>query len=82
MGSPVDDVALCKQLMEDVSVMLVPGSRCFGEGNDFKGYVRIPSAGDLGPKVRAEPLIFGPYQWMGTQVTSGWDRLLLRNECA
>ena len=41
MGSPVDDVALCKKLMEDVSVMLVPGSRCFGDGKDFKGYVRL-----------------------------------------
>ena len=41
MGSPVDDVALCKKLMEDVSVMLVPGSRCFGDGKDFMGYVRL-----------------------------------------
>ena len=41
MGSPVDDVELCKKLMEDVSVMLVPGSMCFGEGKDFKGYVRL-----------------------------------------
>ena len=41
MGSPVDDVAFCKQLMEDLSVILVPGSRCFGEGKDFNGYVRL-----------------------------------------
>lgn len=41
MGSPVDDVALCEKLMEDVSLMLVPGSRCFGDGKDFKGFVRL-----------------------------------------
>lgn len=43
MGSPVDDVAFCEKLMEekDTSVMLVPGSRCFGDGKDFKGFVRF-----------------------------------------
>ena len=41
MGSPVDDVAFCQKLIEDTSVMLVPGSRCFGDGKDFKGFVRF-----------------------------------------
>ena len=41
MGSSVDDVAFCQKLLEDTSVMLVPGSRCFGDGKDFKGFVRF-----------------------------------------
>ena len=41
MGAPVNDVAFCGKLMEETSVMLVPGSRCFGEGKDFKGFVRF-----------------------------------------
>lgn len=41
MGSPVDDVVFCEKLMEDMSVMLVPGSRCFGNGKDFQGFVRF-----------------------------------------
>lgn len=41
MGSPVDDVAFCEKIMVDMSVMLVPGSRCFGQGQDFKGFVRF-----------------------------------------
>ena len=41
MGSPVDDVAFCESLMKDTSVMLVPGSRCFGDGQDFKGFIRF-----------------------------------------
>ena len=41
MGSPVDDVAFCEKLMESTSTMLVPGSRCFGGGKNFKGYVRF-----------------------------------------
>ena len=41
MGSEVDDVTFCTALMDQTGVMLVPGSRCFGEGTDFKGYVRF-----------------------------------------
>ena len=41
MGSPVDDVAFCEKLMESASTILVPGSRCFGGGTDFKGFVRV-----------------------------------------
>lgn len=40
-GVPVDDVAFCQQLFEKNGVMLAPGNRCFGDGNDFKGYVRV-----------------------------------------
>ncbi|KAJ6187252.1 hypothetical protein N7519_002160 [Penicillium mononematosum] len=41
MGKPIDDVAFCEMLQERTGVMLVPGSLCFGVGEDFKGYVRI-----------------------------------------
>ncbi|KAJ5089687.1 hypothetical protein N7532_008371 [Penicillium argentinense] len=40
-GTPIDDVAFCQQVLEKKGVLLAPGSRCFGEGNDFKGYVRV-----------------------------------------
>ncbi|KAL5358325.1 pyridoxal phosphate-dependent transferase [Aspergillus floccosus] len=40
-GKPVNDVEFCKRLQEQTGVMLVPGSRCFGEGLEFGGYVRI-----------------------------------------
>ncbi|KAH7018353.1 pyridoxal phosphate-dependent transferase [Microdochium trichocladiopsis] len=38
---PVDDVAFCRDLLDKTKVMFVPGSLCFGEGKDFRGYVRI-----------------------------------------
>ena len=38
---PVDDVAFCIDVLDKCKVMMVPGSRCFGHGEDFKGYVRI-----------------------------------------
>jgi len=41
MGKLVDDVEFCKRLLDKTGVMLVPGSSCFGEGKDFKGYVRL-----------------------------------------
>jgi aspartate/methionine/tyrosine aminotransferase len=40
-GVPVDDVAFCQQLYEKNGVMLAPGSQCFGDGEYFKGYVRV-----------------------------------------
>lgn len=40
-GSEVDDVAFCETLMEQTGVMLVPGSKCFGRGSDFVGFVRF-----------------------------------------
>ena len=41
MGSEVDDVAFCETLIEQTGVMLVPGRTCFGDGTEFKGYVRF-----------------------------------------
>lgn len=40
-GKPIDDVDFCKVLLEKTGVLLVPGSSCFGDAVDFKGYVRI-----------------------------------------
>lgn len=40
-GVPVNDVAFCQQLYERNGAMLAPGSQCFGDGKDFKGYVRM-----------------------------------------
>jgi aspartate/methionine/tyrosine aminotransferase len=36
-----DDAALCIDILEKTKVMVVPGSRCFGRGVDFPGYVRV-----------------------------------------
>ncbi|EAU35508.1 conserved hypothetical protein [Aspergillus terreus NIH2624] len=41
MGKPVDDVVFCQSVLEKTGVMLVPGSLCFGEGEEFRGYVRV-----------------------------------------
>ncbi|KAJ5966543.1 hypothetical protein N7481_013257 [Penicillium waksmanii] len=41
MGKPINDVAFCETLQEKSGVMFVPGSLCFGGGEDFQGYVRI-----------------------------------------
>ncbi|KAI1940409.1 hypothetical protein LOZ66_002002 [Ophidiomyces ophidiicola] len=41
MGKPVDDVEFCKQLREKKAVLLLPGSYAFGDGENFKGYVRM-----------------------------------------
>lgn len=38
---PVDDVQFCRDVLEKTKVMLVPGSKCFGHGHAFKGYVRM-----------------------------------------
>ncbi|RYP47833.1 hypothetical protein DL769_011272 [Monosporascus sp. CRB-8-3] len=40
-GEPVDDVAFCRHLLERTKVMFVPGSLCFGNSADFRGYVRL-----------------------------------------
>lgn len=40
-GKPIDDVEFCEKLQQKEGVMFVPGSRCFGGGEDFKGFVRI-----------------------------------------
>jgi aspartate/methionine/tyrosine aminotransferase len=38
---PVDDAAFCEEFQEATGVMFCPGRTCFGDGVDFKGYVRI-----------------------------------------
>jgi aspartate/methionine/tyrosine aminotransferase len=40
MGKPVDDAKFCLVLQEKAGVCLIPGSKCFGDGEHFKGYVR------------------------------------------
>lgn len=40
-GRPIDDVKFCKLLQAKTGVMMVPGSECFGDGSDFKGFVRM-----------------------------------------
>ncbi|KAI1502530.1 pyridoxal phosphate-dependent transferase [Biscogniauxia marginata] len=40
-GEPVDDVEFCRDLLDKTKVMLVPASRCFGNGVEFRGSVRI-----------------------------------------
>ncbi|KAI1743301.1 PLP-dependent transferase [Xylaria scruposa] len=40
-GKPVDDEAFCKDVLDKVKVMFLPGTRCFGHGHDFNGFVRI-----------------------------------------
>ncbi|KAL3458165.1 pyridoxal phosphate-dependent transferase [Aspergillus heterothallicus] len=40
-GKAVDDVEFCTRLLERKGVLLVPGSKCFGEASEFRGYVRL-----------------------------------------
>ncbi|KAL8370542.1 hypothetical protein RB595_000763 [Gaeumannomyces hyphopodioides] len=40
-GEPIDDEKFCIDVLRETNVMLVPGSRCFGNGKDFRGFVRI-----------------------------------------
>lgn len=37
----VSDEFFCKDLLNKTKVMLLPGSRCFGHGYSFKGFIRI-----------------------------------------
>lgn len=41
MGKAVDDEVFCTMLLEKTGAMLSPGRKCFGNGVDFKGYVRF-----------------------------------------
>ncbi|KAG8533197.1 uncharacterized protein KY384_001980 [Bacidia gigantensis] len=41
MGRAVDDVVFCKDLIDKTGVMFCPGSHCFGDGEDLRGYVRV-----------------------------------------
>lgn len=40
-GKPVDDLLLCKRLVEETGVLWCPGRHCFGREKDFAGYVRV-----------------------------------------
>lgn len=40
-GSAVEDVQFCKDVLGKTKVMFLPASKCFGNGKDFKGFVRI-----------------------------------------
>jgi aspartate/methionine/tyrosine aminotransferase len=40
-GHPVDDIQFSIDVLNKTKAFLVPGSKCFGNGEDFKGYVRI-----------------------------------------
>lgn len=40
-GKPVEDDKFCEDVTRKTGVYFVPGGRCFGEGDEFKGYVRI-----------------------------------------
>lgn len=40
-AAPVDDKQFCLDVLKAIQVLMVPGSLCFGEGKDFKGFVRI-----------------------------------------
>ena len=41
MGKPVDDEQFCLRLQEKAGICFVPGSVCFGDRENFKGYVRV-----------------------------------------
>jgi aspartate/methionine/tyrosine aminotransferase len=40
-GRPVDDAKFCIDVLNETKVMVVPGSKCFGNDEDFKGYVSV-----------------------------------------
>lgn len=40
-GHPINDEQFCIDVLESTKVMFLPGSKCFGGGEDFKGFVRI-----------------------------------------
>lgn len=44
-GKPVDDAKFCIDVLEKTKVMSVPGSKCFGHDQDFKGYVSVAPVG-------------------------------------
>ncbi|CAG1989826.1 unnamed protein product [Fusarium graminearum] len=40
-GEPVNNVDFCLDLLHKNNVLLVAGSKCFGNDKDFKGYIRM-----------------------------------------
>ncbi|CAK7227294.1 hypothetical protein SBRCBS47491_006522 [Sporothrix bragantina] len=51
--TPVNDAEFCLDVLKATQVMMVPGSRCFGQGNHFQGYVRIGYANETAVLVEA-----------------------------
>lgn len=49
-GTPVDDEAFCKDVLDKTKVMFLPASRCFGHGRTsaFNGFVRIGYVNETG----------------------------------
>lgn len=45
LREPVDDVVFALDVLDKTKVMFLPGSKCFGHGVDFKGFVRIGYVG-------------------------------------
>ncbi|KAF2792102.1 putative aspartate aminotransferase [Melanomma pulvis-pyrius CBS 109.77] len=45
-GKPVDEVSFCQDVIAQTKVFFVPGSKCFGHGQDFAGYVRFGYVSD------------------------------------
>ncbi|KAI3396706.1 hypothetical protein diail_11733 [Diaporthe ilicicola] len=68
-GKPVDDVAFCLDVLEKTKVMFLPGSKCFGHDQDFKGYVRIGYVSETDVLVEA-------LKKLGQHVTSNLSSLV------
>lgn len=60
MGKPIDDLTFCTQLLEKKGVILIPGSRNFGEDKDYKGYVRL-GFGDSAESLKAALKALGEF---------------------
>ena len=45
LGKPVDGEAFCVNLLERSSLLVCPAGKCFGAGQDFRGYVRVAFGG-------------------------------------
>lgn len=52
MGKPIDDEAFCKRLLEQAGVLACPASKCFGDNERFRGYVRVAFGGST-PDLKA-----------------------------
>lgn len=44
-GRPVRDGEFCLEILEKTGVLVMPGSICFGDGQDFEGYMRFGYVG-------------------------------------
>ncbi|KAK5460925.1 hypothetical protein LTS15_002988 [Exophiala xenobiotica] len=41
MGKPVDDAKFCLALLKEAGLSICPASTCFGDGEKYRGYVRV-----------------------------------------